>query len=173
MARKLAPRLRAFDYLGYQRYFLTICAFERRPAFIVQVHVDRVMLHLRQCTVASAFAILAYCFMPDHLHLLVEGMWASSDLRHLLRLWKQRTAFEWMHTTGEVLWQRGYYDRILRTDEDTAAVAEYILTNPIRAGLVSEIRHYPFLGSDTTSIEDLLTRAAEVRDAKERGRGRT
>ena len=38
-------------------------------------------------------------------------------------------------TPGERLWQRGYYDKILRVDKDYDALAEYILSNPERWGV--------------------------------------
>jgi putative transposase len=41
-------------------------------------------------------------------------------------------------------WQRGFYDHVLRKEEDTRAVAEYIINNPVRAGLVKTWRDYPF-----------------------------
>jgi hypothetical protein len=42
------------------------------------------------------------------------------------------------------VWQKGFYDRALRSDEDVAAVARYIVANPLRAGLVDSVREYPF-----------------------------
>ena len=50
------------------------------------------------------------------------------------------------------LWDKGYYDRVLRDSEATEAVAPYILANPVRAGLVKSIEDYPFLGSSIGSF---------------------
>jgi putative transposase len=41
------------------------------------------------------------------------------------------------------LWQRAYYDRAARKDEDIRRIARYIVANPLRAGLVQEIGDYP------------------------------
>ncbi|MBI3049564.1 MAG: hypothetical protein HYY76_14760 [Acidobacteria bacterium] len=57
------------------------------------------------------------------------------------------------------LWQRGYYEHILRRDESTIVRAAYVLTNPVRAGLVRCPTEYPWLGSFVTTAEDLLERA--------------
>ncbi len=78
-----------------------------------------------------------------------------------MRQWKQSTAFYWRRSSGGQLWQRGYYDRVLRPDEDTAVVSRYVLANPVRAGLVADPTAYPFQGSDTTTMENLLWRAAD------------
>jgi len=46
-----------------------------------------------------------------------------------------------------VLWQKGYYEHIVRENEAVLAIAKYIFENPVRAGLVSEPHDYPFSGS--------------------------
>ncbi len=47
------------------------------------------------------------------------------------------------------LWQGGYYERVLRKDEETQSVIDYILDNPVRAGLVKRPLDYPFSWSCT------------------------
>ncbi len=39
---------------------------------------------------------------------------------------------ELRNTPGKPVWQRNYYDRILRDDQDSDNLAEYIATNPLR-----------------------------------------
>ena len=41
------------------------------------------------------------------------------------------------------IWQEGYHDHALRAEEDTQAVARYIIHSPVRAGLVKTVRNYP------------------------------
>ena len=85
--------------------------------------------------------------MPDHLHLLVEGRVDAASLTAFARDIKQRTGYHWRRKAEGVLWQDGYYERVLRDDEQTLTVAKYILENPVRAGLVREPREYPYSGS--------------------------
>jgi len=94
--------------------------------------------------------------MPDHLHVLAEGTSPSSDFREFVRVYKQQSSFTWKRRTGQELWQRGYFDRVLRADEDTVAVARYILENPVRASLCQNAEDYPYSGSFTMAISDLL-----------------
>jgi REP element-mobilizing transposase RayT len=47
---------------------------------------------LRTCD-TEGFDLLAYCFMPDHVHLVVEGTTPIADLRRLVCLMKQRSAY--------------------------------------------------------------------------------
>jgi hypothetical protein len=103
----------------------------------------------------DAFALLAYCFMPDHLHLLVESLTENADLRRFISAAKQMTGYTFSRAAGQRLWQMGFYDHVLRDDEKTVAVVRYILANPIRAGLATAIGGYPFAGSDVLSVQEI------------------
>ena len=81
--------------------------------------------------------------MPDHVHLLLEGVDERADVVEALRLWKQLTGFAWKQRRGTQLWQKGFHDRVLRDTDDTRAVVRYVLENPIRAGLVRGVHDYP------------------------------
>jgi putative transposase len=119
--------------------------------------VDEILLQLRQHCERFEFALIAYCFMPDHLHLLVAGGSERSDLCSLVKAFKQATGFSHRRCTGDALWQHGYHERILRDDEHTWTVARYILENPIRAGLAVRLGDYPFAGSDEYDWPALLS----------------
>lgn len=73
-----------------------------------------------------------------------------------LRRAKQTTGRAYARRARQILWQEGYYDRVLRAEEDARAVARYILENPVRAGLAPAPAAYPYLGSGVWSLEDLL-----------------
>ena len=156
MQRKRPPRLTSFDYTGLYRYFLTVCTFSRSRVFVDTSAVDVVMVELTRTADDVLFSVIAYCFMPDHLHVLVEGTHPAADFREFVRIFKQRSAFRWRREHGTVLWQRGYFERVLREDEDTLGVARYLLENPVRAGIVVRPEDYPYLGSMTVALRDLL-----------------
>ena len=149
MSPRRTPQLRGFDYVGRYRYFLTICAYRRRRAFRAAEVVEPLLLFVRQSAEALQFALIAYCFMPDHLHLLVEGRAEDADLRTFVNLLKQRSGFWWARRCGTRLWQDGFHDRVLRSEESTADVCRYIWGNPVRAGLVDRVEDYGFSGPDS------------------------
>jgi REP element-mobilizing transposase RayT len=80
----------------------------------------------------------------------------EGDLVEAVRIFKQTTSRFFRRFRGEPLWQRSYYDRILRRDEATAAVARYLLNNPVRRGLVTDARAYPFIGSFVAPVDEWL-----------------
>ena len=149
-------RLRDFDYVGLHRYSLTFCVHERRHLFVQLAPVARSIAQIGHAACRDAFAVLAYCFMPDHLHLLVEGMSETSDLVAFARVVKQRTSYYCFRATKTPVWQKGYYEHVLRNDESVLAVARYILANPVRAGLVAEPQQYPFSGSFVWTWPELM-----------------
>ncbi len=87
--------------------------------------------------------------MPDHLHFLVEGVEDTSNLVSFIERFKQHTAFEFAKRFDKRLWQRRYYDHILRPDEPIEDVACYIWWNPVRKNLCADPAAYPLTGSQT------------------------
>src|SRR3954468_11480031 len=148
--------LRSFDYLGLYRYFLTFCTDRRHPHFTDAVNVSMALSQISRAAREYQFAILAYCFMPDHLHLLVEGLADGSDCRAFIKAAKQYSGFYFVKRGGDKLWQRYGYDRVLRDEEATVDVARYIVQNPVRAKLVDDPRAYPFVGSAIYTIDEIL-----------------
>ena len=70
------------------------------------------MLQLRRSAAAHAFALAAYCFMLDHMHVLAYGTSEDADLREFVAHFKKLTGFEYARLVGKRLWQPGYYDRV-------------------------------------------------------------
>ena len=148
--------LRGFDYRGFHRYFLTFCTFERQRRFTTVDAVDLVMLQIQRAAGEERFAVIAYCFMPDHVHLLVEAQADDSDARRFIKSAKQYAGFYFRQRFGQQLWQRYGFERTLRDDEATLSVARYIFENPVRARLVRNPEDYPFSGSPVHSVAAIL-----------------
>jgi len=153
--RRRRPRLREFDYIGPYRYFLTICTYENRPILTDGWPYAEIVAILSQSSGKLGFDVLAYTFMPDHFHLLVERR-EGSDLKEFVRLFKSRSSYLYKTLYGIPLWQSSYFDRVLRKDEDSLKVAEYIIDNPVRRGLVHDALEYPFSGSFVCSLADVV-----------------
>ena len=89
--------------------------------------------------------LLAWVLMPDHWHGLVEladagclstsiGQCKGRSARAL------RLCYPWMGP----IWSAGFHDRAIRQSDDLKQAARYILSNPVRAGLVQCVGDYPF-----------------------------
>ena len=164
------PRLKNFDYKGYHRYFVTICTHERNPIFKNDAMVRQLIRALKDTSKTFGFKVWAYCFMPDHLHLLIEGESPDSDLKRFISSYKQYTGYYYKKTVAQgfspaqslaqrknsKLWQPSYYDHVLRKDEDILSVARYVVDNPVRKAFVKHFLEYKFTGSFELDIECLL-----------------
>jgi putative transposase len=125
------PRVEGFNYLGFYRYFVTFCTFDRRHLLSDVVIAHSVLSQFRRISRRNKFTILAYCLMPDHVHLLVEGRSERSDFRGLIKSLKQSSGQRY-------------------------ASARYIVENPVRAGLVRCAADYPLVGSHVWTLEELI-----------------
>jgi REP element-mobilizing transposase RayT len=142
-------RLSRDEYIGKRIYFLTICVEDRHPIFR---EAGRAKIGLEELSkVADRLKVLvhAYCIMPDHVHLLAEGITAEADVVKFVAQWKQGTGFALRRELPRRFWQKGFYDHVLRRPEDSDAVAWYIWMNPVRKGLAASAGEYRFSGSFT------------------------
>ena len=105
------PRIKGFDYLGCVCYFLTFCTLDRRTTFRDTAAVDLALAQFRRTTRLWSFATLAYCFMPDHVHLLIEGTTPAANLKRVAKRLKQGSGQAWSFERG-----RDYGRRAITTE---------------------------------------------------------
>ena len=141
------PRLKNFNYRGTYAYSITILTKDRTVRFKDAEVVNNLFNLLTETARTKGFKVFVYCFMPDHLHLLVTGMDDQSNLKKFVSLFKQKSGYWFKKSYGENLWHISYYDHILRKEESLERAASYILQNPVRKGMVPDFREYPFCGS--------------------------
>ena len=156
--------LKGFEYVGLHRYFLTFCTHNRQRHFVVPERVNLVLTQIVRIASDTCFAIVAYCFMPDHVHLVLEAQSDASNCLEFIRRATQFSGFYFKQTFGMRLWQRYGWEHVLRNNETTLGVARYTLENPVRAGLVRRVEEYPFCGSTVYSVVDILE-AVQMRPA--------
>ena len=81
---------------------------------------------------------LCFVVMPDHLHWMLQlgDMKNLGETIHALKSISSKRI-------GRSIFQKGYYDHAIRQEEDIKGIARYIIANPLRAGLVTNINDYP------------------------------
>jgi putative transposase len=77
--------------------------------------------------------------MPDHVHLLVN-ISDENRISRIVGIWKAGVA-----RSHNIRWQRNFFDHRLRGDESGEAKFQYILANPVRAGLIDDGLNWPYL----------------------------
>jgi REP element-mobilizing transposase RayT len=127
-------------------YHVTTATYGREPFFAAIALGRCVVRALRAAEHELAARTLAFVVMPDHLHWLFELQ--QAPLPTVVGQMKGRAARYTRSALGIAdyagpIWQHGYFDHVLRTDESLVQTARYIIGNPLRAGLVMRIGDYP------------------------------
>ena len=130
-------------------YFLTFVVRQREPLFRNTTAAAVMAEALADHLLAGANRFHAWVVMPDHVHALVSLSAANSLPVAVARI-KSGSSRRVNVAIGRhgALWAPGYHEHALRADEQLAYVAEYILMNPVRAGIVARLGEYPFAWSE-------------------------
>jgi len=80
--------------------------------------------------------------MPDHVHWLLQLVDDASLSACVSRM--KAAVTRDLPQDQRPVWQRGFYDRAIRREQDVKPIARYIIGNPVRAGLVERVGEYPF-----------------------------
>jgi len=131
-------------------YFITACTYRRRPILASNPVTTAFVEFAERAYSAHSIAVGRYVIMPDHIHLFVCG---SDDfqLGAWIGLLKQCLAKRAVRApSADPVWQRRFFDHVLRSDESYAQKWNYVRDNPVRAGLVTNADDWPYAGEIIT-----------------------
>jgi putative transposase len=140
------PRLdEIFQRFDPPVYFVTFCTHRRRQILASKRTYSAFVEFARRAADFNV-AVGRYVIMPNHVHLFVCGD-DCFDLGRWIATLKQALtrANGWSKDYGQI-WQEGFFDHILRSDESMNAKWDYIEQNPVRAGLVKRAADWPYQG---------------------------
>jgi REP element-mobilizing transposase RayT len=90
------------------------------------------------------FKINGFVIMPNHLHIILVTQ--NNNLSEIIHDIKGNVATKMfkkgLYQSGGPIWQRSFYDHVIRNEKDLIEKLNYIHSNPLRAGLVEEIAEY-------------------------------
>jgi putative transposase len=149
-------RLPREHYVGRISAFFTLCVADSQRLFsnaeVVQIFVD----FLKKSARKDEFCVV-YCFMPEHLHLVLIGRTESSNVLRGIETFKQTTGYWLGRQYSELKWRRSFYDRIIRHPSELAQKIRYTIENPVRRGLVNNWQDYPYTGAIGLDLNELLS----------------
>jgi putative transposase len=138
-------RWKGYDYSSCGVYFITICTHEREHLFgdIIdgQMHLNELGniadRHWQKLAEHHPhIAIDELIIMPNHLHGIIfiqQSSFSTTSIAEIIRGFKTFSAREInkvRRLRGVPLWQRNYFDRVIRTETELANVRQYIINNP-------------------------------------------
>ncbi len=130
--------------LPNQPYFITTVTAQRSPIF-TNWQVGRLLVsEMRNLHLENRIESLAWVIMPDHLHWLfiLKESDSLSQIMQLIKGRSSRTINQFLDHKGPI-WQKGYYERAVRQEEDLRSIGRYIVANPLRANIVTSLKEYP------------------------------
>jgi len=137
-------------------YFFTIVTQERRPIFRSTEAVALLESGMNRIRRRHPFDVEAYVIIPDHIHTIWTLPDGDADFSTRWRLIKEAFTKPFVRqqqpiersasrrSKGEQpIWQRRFWEHVIRDDADYAAHVDYIHFNPVRHGLVAAARDWP------------------------------
>jgi putative transposase len=124
--------------------FVTVCTKDRKRILAT----DSAHHLLRDAwATRPSWLVGRYVIMPDHIHLFcAPAVLPAQPLAKWISFWKSQVARSWSCATELPLWQRHFWDTQLRRGESYDAKWQYVLENPVRAGLARESQDWPYQG---------------------------
>lgn len=138
-------RLKTYDYSSNGVYFVTFCTHQKRHSLseisirnsIVSVKLKPLGAICKEALSATkplypAFSIISYTIMPNHVHALIEIHAPTSDtLSDFVGEWKKKITLKARSINiADVIWQRSFYEHIVRDEEELYQILQYIKENP-------------------------------------------
>ena len=120
-------------------YLVTCTTRHRYPHFANHLPAREACRTIQSLDRMGASHTWCFVVMPDHCHWLfcLNGKYS---LEQTVRMFKGKCS----RLVEVNLWQKGFHDRALRSDEDLLPIARYVIANPLRAGLVERVGEYPY-----------------------------
>ena len=123
-------RLRHYDYRENGYYFVTLCTKNRIPRFATPTAKALVQQHLEQIPrFFAGVSIDQSVVMPDHLHVILIFQASEKPLGQIIQVFKSWVTRAW--GLGPSIWQRNYYDHVIRNEAARMKIREYIVKNPV------------------------------------------
>ena len=145
-----------YDYSQPGYYFVTICTAVRHQDILsvispavgaiinrpsAEVSLTSLGRLTRQAILEipnrySGISVDAYVIMPDHVHLILAVQNVGPDGRQIAAPTSISTVIQQLkravsRVAGQSIWQKSFYDHIIRNDADLAEARQYLANNPL------------------------------------------
>ena len=134
-------------------YFFTVNLLERKSRLLVE-QIETLRTAVKQARAARPFHIDAWVVLPDHMHsiwTLPEGdadysaRWKAIKIAFAKTMPRTERRSAVRERKGERgIWQRRFWEHTIRDERDYAAHVDYVHINPVKHGLVSAARAWPY-----------------------------
>lgn len=133
-------------------FFVTTCTRDRKAILAAEQVVEILIQEWRSGCERYRWHVGRYVIMPDHMHLFCAPDPNSESLSVFVGAWKRwssRRISELPRTASAAtgpIWQREFFDHLLRSEESDNQKWNYVRDNPVRAGLVQNADEWSLAG---------------------------
>ncbi len=131
-------------------FFVTLCAAERRPLFANAPAFEILREQFAAVPALCHWRVGRFVAIPDHVHFFCSSQEAaaSTTLSRFVGALKQWSSKRMVRELGcaAPVWQKQFFDHLLRSGESYSNKWLYVLENPVRAGLVERSKDWPYGG---------------------------
>ena len=140
------PRRLDWIYKRNSLYFITCCTYRRRPLLAKdQIHAAFIAF-AEQAEKDHGIAVGRYIILPDYLHLFIAGP-RDFSLEKWVGTLKRVLGKVIEHTDSrDPIWQHGFFDHVLRSEESYSQKWNYVRENPVRVSLAKNADDWPYTG---------------------------
>ena len=121
-------------------YFITVCCQQRGRNQLAIPKVGEALLDtIRHRNERQIWYAHVAVIMPDHVHLVLAFPNMERRVQTIVSKWK-----EWTAKSLGIRWQRDFFEHRLRREEGFREKSDYVLANPVRAGLIDHAEDWPY-----------------------------
>ena len=127
--------------------FITQVVQDRQPVFRDPQMVQLLRSTLRTVKELHPFTMLAYVFLPEHFHILIQPT-GESNFSQIMHSLKPNFTKQYKRLTGKTesesfkFWQKRFWDHVIRDEHDLENHLHYIHYNPVKHGLIADPRNW-------------------------------
>ena len=139
--KRLPHEVPLWVHSNREDYFITVCCRERGRNQLANPKIAPALFEtIKHRNERQLWYVHLATIMPDHIHLLITFGSADARIQTVVSKWK-----EWTAKSLGIRWQRDFFEHRLRKEESWRQKADYILANPVRAGLVQRWENWPYV----------------------------
>lgn len=135
-------------------YFFTVNLLQRRDNNLLTRHIDLLRAAVKIVRRRHPFIIHGWVVLPEHMHCVIELPPGDADFATRWRLIKmnfskaipstERISAVRAQRGERGIWQRRYWEHLIRDERDYRAHMDYVHINPVKHGLVKCVANWPY-----------------------------
>ena len=142
--------IRRYETTG-RPVFITAVCYRREPYLETDWQKELLLSVMREVKLSSGFAMHAYVILDDHFHWIITPV--GQNFSAIMQSIKLRFVHGYKKAIGKkeqaTLWQRRFWDHVIRNSEDLHRHMDYIHYNPVKHGYVSKPSGYRWSSFNT------------------------